>query len=162
MSSENLKPLFVVGGVGILAYLIFGRSSDAKAATPAVAPTPGTVTPPGGTPTGGGPKPTDIDPVTGLRFRIVDASTTTPGDFATKYAGSFNKWKEIASVNDNLYLVDVVGSCRKTAENPDGVGSCYTTKEKRADGQPVYVYPYQTIAPWQLGMPVLLPPSWKG
>jgi hypothetical protein len=154
---KDYTPFLFAGGVGVLVWLALrgGKKTESTGITPNVTTSEGEVS---------AWVPDDKGPPVGMPspFREITKETATPGAFAIKYSGSFSRWKEIAIANPELFLVDQPSACRKTAENPDGVGSCYATKEKRSDGQPVYIYGFQTIAPWQLGQMVRLPDGWKG
>jgi hypothetical protein len=133
-STNVLKPLLLIGGIGLVGYL-FLRSRDAKAAA-----------------LGAGGAGED-------RVRYVDKDTATPSAFAAKYGGSAARWKELDKVNPDLFLVDVPGPCRDG--NPGCYVSREKRADgEPAYVLPSTAAP--TVAPWVLGQRVVLPDGWPG
>lgn len=131
-STGALKPLLLLGGIGLVGYL-FLRSRDAKAAASE----------------GAGES----------RVRYVDESTATPAAFAAKYGGSAGRWKELDKVNPDLFLVDVPGLCRNGSSGCY-VSREKRADGEPAYVLPAAAAP--TVAPWVLGQRVVLPEGWPG
>lgn len=91
-----------------------------------------------------------VDPKTNLpKTAVIDDSTNTPGKFAEKYGGSWGRWREIASANPGMIVVDKPYTIEATGQ------VVYTS------GPPANItLPFQGIIPWKMGQVVTIPSSW--
>jgi hypothetical protein len=143
MNAKNL----IVPGITIAALLaMFLLNEEAKADPIAPGPKPPNPPTPPAPPVPTPPVPT---PPLELKKATIDVSTVTPGQFAAKYGGDWTKWKEIASVNPGMIVVDKPYLIESTGQ------TVYTSGPPQNQ-----ILPYPGLIPWNMGQVVNIPPTW--